>query len=106
MSRRSTRRTRVDYQSNEPDSPVHREDSISPVQIQKLSPERERDIWEAFREEHYEGIAHHTECVSTNLLALAIEQLPLSIHRQFTLLRELDQQFHCSLLYVPSFRLL
>jgi len=40
--------------------------------------EKEPEIWDAFREEHYE----------------AIEQLPLSLHRQFILMRELDQQAH------------
>ncbi|TBU50172.1 hypothetical protein BD309DRAFT_946038 [Dichomitus squalens] len=37
---------------------------------------KERDIWDAFREEHYE----------------LLEQLPISIHRDFTLIQELDQQ--------------
>jgi hypothetical protein len=37
---------------------------------------KEIEIWDAFREEHYE----------------AIEQLPLSLHRQYTLLLELDEQ--------------
>ncbi|KAH9946392.1 uncharacterized protein BXZ73DRAFT_73164 [Epithele typhae] len=37
---------------------------------------REREIWDAFREEHYE----------------VLEQLPLSLHRAFTLIKELDQQ--------------
>ncbi|OCH95256.1 hypothetical protein OBBRIDRAFT_822978 [Obba rivulosa] len=39
-------------------------------------PTKEQVIWEAFREEHYE----------------LLEQLPLSLHRSFTLMRELDQQ--------------
>ncbi|KIM87681.1 hypothetical protein PILCRDRAFT_815263 [Piloderma croceum F 1598] len=37
---------------------------------------KEFEIWDAFREEHFE----------------AIEQLPLSLHRQYILLRELDEQ--------------
>ncbi|KAF7971640.1 hypothetical protein HWV62_20676 [Athelia sp. TMB] len=37
---------------------------------------KELEIWDAFREEHYE----------------AIEQLPLSLHRQYILLHELDEQ--------------
>ncbi|KAI0332075.1 hypothetical protein GY45DRAFT_1344866 [Cubamyces sp. BRFM 1775] len=37
---------------------------------------KEREVWDAFREEHYE----------------LLEQLPLSLHRAFTLIQELDQQ--------------
>ncbi|KAH7889873.1 hypothetical protein F5I97DRAFT_604980 [Phlebopus sp. FC_14] len=37
---------------------------------------RELEVWDAFKEEHHE----------------VLEQLPLSLHRQFTLLRELDTQ--------------
>ncbi|KAI0781254.1 hypothetical protein BD413DRAFT_608411 [Trametes elegans] len=37
---------------------------------------KEREVWDAFREEHYE----------------LLEQLPLSLHRAFTLIHELDQQ--------------
>ncbi|KAI0085400.1 hypothetical protein BDY19DRAFT_1059590 [Irpex rosettiformis] len=39
---------------------------------------REREIWDSFREEHYE----------------VVEQLPLSLHRAYALIRELDQQVH------------
>ncbi|EMD38702.1 hypothetical protein CERSUDRAFT_123242 [Gelatoporia subvermispora B] len=39
-------------------------------------PTKEQVIWDAFREEHYE----------------LLEQLPLSLHRSFALMRELDQQ--------------
>ncbi|RDB21519.1 PHD finger protein ING1 [Hypsizygus marmoreus] len=38
--------------------------------------EKECEVWEAFREEHFE----------------AIEQLPLTLHRQYALMHELDQQ--------------
>ncbi|EEB99402.1 hypothetical protein MPER_00928, partial [Moniliophthora perniciosa FA553] len=41
-----------------------------------MDPDREREIWESVREEHFE----------------VVEQLPLTLHRQFTLLKELDQQ--------------
>ncbi|KAF8626180.1 hypothetical protein AX15_005066 [Amanita polypyramis BW_CC] len=40
------------------------------------SSEKERVLWEAFREEHFE----------------AVEQLPLAIHRQYSLVRELDER--------------
>ncbi|EGO21649.1 hypothetical protein SERLADRAFT_417157, partial [Serpula lacrymans var. lacrymans S7.9] len=39
-------------------------------------PKQDLDIWDAFKEEHYE----------------IIEQLPLSLHRQYVLLKELDGQ--------------
>ncbi|KAF8558431.1 hypothetical protein OG21DRAFT_1504175 [Imleria badia] len=45
----------------------------------------EVDVWDAFKEEHHE----------------VLEQLPLSLHRQFKLMRELDSQgevFHADLL--------
>ncbi|KAF9459538.1 hypothetical protein BDZ94DRAFT_1324684 [Collybia nuda] len=38
--------------------------------------EKEREVWDAFREEHFE----------------ATEQLPLSLHRQYALIQELEQQ--------------
>ncbi|KAI0710403.1 hypothetical protein C8T65DRAFT_739679 [Cerioporus squamosus] len=37
---------------------------------------KEQEIWDAFKEEHYE----------------VLEQLPLSLHRAFTLIQELDEQ--------------
>ncbi|KAG9318296.1 hypothetical protein JVU11DRAFT_380 [Chiua virens] len=46
---------------------------------------KELDVWDAFKEEHHE----------------VLEQLPLSLHRQFKLMRELDSQgevFHADLL--------
>lgn len=44
----------------------------------KEIPQKELEIWDAFREENYE----------------VLEQLPLSLHRSFTLMLELDQQVH------------
>uniref|UniRef100_A0A0W0F569 Inhibitor of growth protein N-terminal histone-binding domain-containing protein n=1 Tax=Moniliophthora roreri TaxID=221103 RepID=A0A0W0F569_MONRR len=41
-----------------------------------VDPDKEREIWDSVREEHFE----------------VVEQLPLTLHRQFTLLKELDQQ--------------
>ncbi|KAI0075453.1 hypothetical protein K474DRAFT_1699040 [Panus rudis PR-1116 ss-1] len=38
--------------------------------------EKDQELWDAFREEYYE----------------VLEQLPLSLHRSFSLMRELDQQ--------------
>ncbi|KZT03574.1 uncharacterized protein LAESUDRAFT_761908 [Laetiporus sulphureus 93-53] len=48
-----------------------------PAQPQERSA-KEQEIWDAFKEEHYE----------------VLEQLPLSLHRSFALILELDQQVH------------
>ncbi|KAF9070356.1 hypothetical protein BDP27DRAFT_1323898 [Rhodocollybia butyracea] len=40
--------------------------------------DKERDIWESVKEEHFE----------------VVDQLPLTLHRQYTLMKELDQQTH------------
>ncbi|KAI8998923.1 hypothetical protein BD414DRAFT_476450 [Trametes punicea] len=45
---------------------------------------KEREVWDAFREEHYE----------------LLEQLPLSLHRAFKLIHELDQQAQDTLTHV------
>jgi hypothetical protein len=62
--------------------------------------QRKPEIWDTFREEHFEGRLSrssnaYSTCLNTSLLVL--EQLPLSIHRQLILLRELDQQLRRSL---------
>ncbi|KAF8738616.1 hypothetical protein AX14_010910 [Amanita brunnescens Koide BX004] len=46
-----------------------------------VASERECALWDAFRDEHFE----------------AVEQLPLTIHRQYSLLRELDDKTRCHL---------
>lgn len=58
---------------------------------------KEREVWDAFREEHYECAFHHrhgslARCESLTTTLLVLEQLPLSLHRAFTLIHELDQQ--------------
>ncbi|KAI9569100.1 hypothetical protein HD554DRAFT_2190763 [Boletus coccyginus] len=63
------------------------QDHGSTSQTDELPEERKKelDIWDAFKEEHHE----------------VLEQLPLSLHRQFMLMRELDSQgevFHADLL--------
>ncbi|KAG1749142.1 uncharacterized protein EDB91DRAFT_836481 [Suillus paluster] len=47
---------------------------------------KELEIWDAFKEEHHE----------------ILEQLPLSLHRQYTLIRELDDQSEGTCNQVPS----
>lgn len=59
---------------------------------EKLS-RKEMEIWDVFREEHYEGMRkQRSEFEISDNICLAIEQLPLTLHRQYTLLQELDQQ--------------
>lgn len=58
---------------------------------------REVDGWDAFKEEHHEGLfptrpRRVTHDTLTCPLILVLEQLPLSLHRQFKLMRELDSQ--------------
>lgn len=40
--------------------------------------DKERDVWDSFREEHFE----------------AVDQMPLTLHRHYALMKELDQQAH------------
>jgi len=55
--------------------------------------EQAHDVWEAFREEHHEGTFDPVAFSVIHLAVVsAIEQLPLSLHRQLTLMRELDEQ--------------
>ncbi len=77
--------------SKEQDEPVE-----SPEDAEKAA--REQEIWESFREEHYEGV--FSVCYSVTRLAysikIVVEQLPLSLQRAYALIRELDQQVHSS----------
>ncbi|TCD67661.1 hypothetical protein EIP91_012171 [Steccherinum ochraceum] len=57
--------------SNEKDVVEEEEEIMDPERLEK-----EQAIWDAFREEYFE----------------AIEQLPLSLHRYFSLIKELDTQ--------------
>ncbi len=81
-----------------PDDFVH-PDSVSPqeAQTEDLDTDpfpKEREIWDAFREEHYErayqSIPYHPPSSAT--FPPVLEQLPLSLHRAFTLIQELDEQ--------------
>ncbi|KAJ7582458.1 hypothetical protein C8J56DRAFT_954809 [Mycena floridula] len=54
----------------EPEAPME----VEPTIEDRL--EKEQEIWAAFKDEHHE----------------VVDQMPLSLHRQFTLLRELDEQ--------------
>lgn len=62
--------------------------------------EKEQQVWDAFREEYYEGIVScvvHSRIFAFNTVK-ALEQLPLSLHRSFSLILELDQQVQSELL--------
>lgn len=58
--------------------------------------EREREIWDELRDEHYDSKlpVDSASFLTLILPAQVIEQLPLTIHRQLTLLRQLDNQAH------------
>ncbi|KIJ69632.1 hypothetical protein HYDPIDRAFT_106275 [Hydnomerulius pinastri MD-312] len=63
------------------------QDSVQADESEELTEERKKEleVWESFKEEHHE----------------VLEQLPLSLHRQYKLMRELDTQseaFHADLL--------
>lgn len=55
---------------------------------------KELEIWDAFKEEHHESTPIKIILIeqSTELDVAVLEQLPLSLHRQYTLIRELDDQ--------------
>ncbi|KAI9056665.1 hypothetical protein FKP32DRAFT_1598936 [Trametes sanguinea] len=55
-----------------------------PEEVDAERAAKEREVWDAFREEHYE----------------LLEQLPLSLHRAFTLIHELDQQAQDNLTHI------
>ncbi|KAG6820777.1 hypothetical protein H0H93_011542 [Arthromyces matolae] len=48
--------------------------------------EKEQEVWESFKDEHVE----------------TIEQVPLTLHRQYALAYELDQQLHGSSLFIST----
>lgn len=62
---------------------------------EELTEERKKelDVWDAFKEEHHEGLfPPPPRCVHAPTSTVVLEQLPLSLHRQFKLMRELDSQ--------------
>ena len=63
----------------------------------EVDPEKlkaEEALWEAFKEEFHEGSPNvlNSTYLSTQSCYVVYEQLPLYLHRQFTLMRELDEQ--------------
>lgn len=56
---------------------------------------KEAELWEAFKEEYHEGIclaaSPETDCCSKQE-SVALEQLPLQLHRYFALMKELDEE--------------
>ncbi|KAF9452802.1 hypothetical protein P691DRAFT_146595 [Macrolepiota fuliginosa MF-IS2] len=72
MSARTRSSTRIQALHNVDDTEDDNEEQ--PISLE----EKEQEVWDEIRDEHYD----------------IIEQLPLTIHRQFTLLRQLDNQAH------------
>lgn len=79
MSPRKRKRSQAfeEYDENEDFLPQNQDSQeIDSGERDQLQLDKERDIWDAFREEHFE----------------VVEQLPLTLHRQFSLMRQLDEQ--------------
>ncbi|KAF8163092.1 hypothetical protein B0H34DRAFT_694094 [Crassisporium funariophilum] len=72
MAPRKRKRDQADL-----DEPIQHTNESDSTLNEKERAEKEQDVWEAVREAHYE----------------AIEQLPLTLHRQFSLMRQLDEQY-------------
>lgn len=54
---------------------------------------KEQEIWEAVKEEHFEGALHCPPALLTvELITPVVEQMPLTLHRQYALMHELDEQ--------------
>lgn len=75
MPPRKRRRSQAFPESDE-DNVIVNEHLVSDTPSADL--DRERDVWDSFREEHFE----------------AVDQMPLTLHRHFALMQELDQQVH------------
>lgn len=73
----STRKRRRAQAFQNEDIEVEREERVEEPQVdEKGQEEKEREVWDLVREERYE----------------IVEQLPLTIHRQLSLMRQLDEQ--------------
>lgn len=117
MSTRKHKRRRLDTDAQHlfddevsPSKPTADAEELAELELARLAQEpqheveedaeasaKEREVWDAFREEHYECAFHHghgslARCESLMSTLLVLEQLPLSLHRAFTLIHELDQQ--------------
>ncbi|KAF5332959.1 hypothetical protein D9758_016437 [Tetrapyrgos nigripes] len=62
--------------SDQLDVPQDRDRTEQALEDPEARAQKEREIWDTIREEHYE----------------AVEQLPLHLHRQYALMRELEEQ--------------
>ena len=61
-------------------------------------------VWGTFCEEYHEGIAAFTP-LPLPLTKQVLEQLPLTLQRAFTLIRELDDQAQCEFPHQDAFML-
>lgn len=81
------------------------------AEVDEQQLKRSREIWEHVKEEQYEGTDALPLPLSTRTLMLTltltvapvIEQLPLTLQRYLTLMRELDIQAQGLCLFPPSF---
>ncbi|KAF5391860.1 hypothetical protein D9757_001658 [Collybiopsis confluens] len=56
--------------------------------------DKEKQVWESVREEHFEGSQSASIIFSLVFTGIVIDQVPLTLHRQYALMEELDQQTH------------
>lgn len=95
VSRRSARKRRHSTAFSETnDAKVHQAEPANQVPEEPISDEKEAEIWESFREENFESWCWSIRkllIAEERSLYKAIEQLPLSLHRQFTLMKELEE---------------
>jgi len=88
MTTRKRRRQEAFEEQPEPEVPPQTEEEQAQARLEK-----EQEIWDAIREAHYEGRSRqsHSRLISY-FGVIAIEQLPLTLQRQLSLMRQLDEQ--------------
>ena len=93
MATRKRRRQEAFEEQPEPEAPPQTEEEQAQAQLDK-----EQEIWDSIREAHYEGQSrqlHSRLYRLSHVGAIAIEQLPLTLQRQLSLMRQLDEQTSC-----------
>lgn len=80
------------------DEPKHADDTSNSAVAEDVPSEpatKEQEVWDTVREEHYQGMsAQATPRTQSLHVFVVVEQLPLSLHRAYALIRELDAQVH------------
>lgn len=90
MSYRKRKRAQVEVEDDENDENIT---EIIKKDDQKDQAEKEQEVWEAIREERYESEASLAIGRPGLTLLPVVEQLPLTLHRQLSLMQQLDEQY-------------